>query len=74
VEGDEWILGPFENGPLLDRAVVAPIAGNFTALQHAIPAYIEIKNRRFNEPVTTERAVQHVPSNYSIKYLKCRAG
>jgi hypothetical protein len=40
VEGDEWILGPFENGPLLDRAVVASTVGNFIALQHAKPAWL----------------------------------
>jgi hypothetical protein len=30
------MLGPFENGPLLNRAMVAPTIGNFIVLQLAI--------------------------------------
>jgi hypothetical protein len=32
------MLRPFENGPLLDRAMVAPTIGNFIVLQYAITA------------------------------------
>jgi len=31
--------GPFENGPLLNRAMAAPTIGNFIGLQYAIAAW-----------------------------------
>jgi len=34
------MLGPFENGPLLNRAMVAPTIGNFIVLQYAIAAWL----------------------------------
>jgi len=42
------MLAPFENGPLLDQAMVAPTVGNFIALQPAIPA-ASVLNQKFDD-------------------------